>query len=115
MVNEAFSRFLLVLSERVSATFHSWFGKPVPPAVEIGLGLRDGTFGVPVSLQRRQTGLDLTPDHSLLHFLLLLVSVIDLLPWICSLRNALRLTLLSPGVVKQVTRPENYSLNFNNE
>lgn len=83
--------------------------------VEIGLGLRDGTFGVPVSLQRRQTGLDLTPDHSLLHFLLLLVSVIDLLPWICSLRNALRLTLLSPGVVKQVTRPENYSLNFNNE
>lgn len=54
MVNEAFPRFLLVLSERVSATFHSWFGKPVPPAVEIGLGLRDGTFGVPVSLQRRQ-------------------------------------------------------------
>ncbi|EOB01220.1 hypothetical protein Anapl_02359 [Anas platyrhynchos] len=36
------------VNKRVSATFHSWFGKPVPPAVEIGLGLRDGTFGVPV-------------------------------------------------------------------
>lgn len=42
-----------MLPQRVSATFHSWFGKPVPPAVEIGLGLRDGTFGVSVSLQRR--------------------------------------------------------------